>query len=306
MIDQIEVQTPLSQRDKKRTEEEEPTDIDIEELKARALKEVRQKKKIAQYERELQRETNKKGEITTSHNLIFCTQTFLDFYHSELCNNLVIATIFYISSSLWLQPPQVDELDDQSYADQEKIQGDSKRILSSLYCQLLLSPLSASLRVREERVFYETLMFFLDMCACFATKIENPDIIYEMLGQVFRKGLQDPHTRKKTEFLPITEIVRRNWLSQRVPGKVRAEIQHSTLQGTTDLINPICEKELPPSQRGMPASTDIWEKNGFPKGTEIPINAKVIPFQLIIDMSPKQAESNQVTSQTETRSATPH
>mgnify|MGYP001035637864 CR=1 FL=1 len=303
LVDQIEIQAPLSPSDKKKKEEEEITEINIPDLKARALKEVKQQKKIAQYEQNMMRESSK-GEISHSNNLIYCTKTFMEFYNSKLSDNMVIASIFYVSSSLWLQPPNVDDLDDQSYAEQEKIQADSKRILSSLYCQLLLSPLSSSLRVREERVFYETLMFFLDMCACFATRIENPDAIYDILGEVFRKGLQDPHSRKKSEFLPITEIVRRNWLAQRVPGKVRAEIKHSTLQGTTELIEPMCEKELPITDRGLPKSSDIWERNGFPKGTDIPINAKSIPIQMVIDMSPKQNES-QTASQDTTRNETP-
>lgn len=304
LMDQIEIPAPLSPSDKKKKEEEEVTEISIPDLKERALKEVKQQKKIAQYEQNMMRTSNK-GEISHSNNLIYCTKAFMEFYNSKLSDNMVIATIFYVSSSLWLKPPNCDDLDDQSYAEQEKIQADSKRILSSLYCQLLLSPLSSSLRVREERVFYETLMFFLDMCACFATKIENPDEVYEILGEVFRKGLQDPHSRKRSEFLPITEIVRRNWLAQRVPGKVRAEIKHSTLQGTTELIEPMCEKELPMSDRGLPQTTDIWERNGFPKGTDIPINAKTIPNQMIIDMSPKQTE-NQATSQNTARTETPH
>ncbi|OHT16654.1 hypothetical protein TRFO_13087 [Tritrichomonas foetus] len=298
LLDQIEI--PAS-TNKKKEEEEEPTEINIEDLKNRALKEVKQQKKIAQYEKDMLRDS--KSEVPqSSHNLIYCTKTFMEYYNSKLCDNMVIATLFYVSSSLWLE--NGDDLDDSEYAEQEKINADSMRILSSLYCQLLLSPLSANLRVREERVFYETLIFFLNMCACFATKIESPNAVYELLGKVFRKGLQDPHSRKRTEFLPITEIVRRHWLSQRVPGKTRAEIKHSTLQGTADLIRPMCEKELPPSQRGMQATTDIWERNGFPKGTDIPINAKAIPIEMIIDMSPKQVDMQ--ASQVETRTATPH
>ena len=290
LLDQIEI--PGSSR-AKQEEEDEPTEIDIADLKSRALKEVKQQKKIAQYEKSLKSDVPR-----SSDNLIFCTRTFMEYYNSTLCDNMVIATLFFVSSSLWLQHDS--DLDDNEYAEQEKINADSMRILSSLYCQLLLSPLSSRLRVREERIFYETVIFFLNMCACFATKIEQPDAVYEILAAVFRKGLQDPHSRKKIEFLPITEIVRRHWLSQRVPGKTRAEIKHTTLQGTTDLIKPLCEKELPPNQRGVQSPTDIWERNGFPKGTDIPIDAKTIPCEMIIDMSPKQAEN-----QGSTRSASP-
>ncbi|OHS96549.1 hypothetical protein TRFO_37290 [Tritrichomonas foetus] len=136
--------------------EEEPPNIDIDELKTLALKEVKQQKKIKEYEKERIKSENSETQ-QISHNMIICTKKFMEFYNSQICDNMVISTIFYISSSLWLNTDQ--DIDDTQIAIQERTQAESFRILSSLYCQLILSPLSANLRVREERIFYETLIF---------------------------------------------------------------------------------------------------------------------------------------------------
>jgi hypothetical protein len=150
--------------------------------------------------------------------------------------------------------------------------------------------------VREERIFYETVIFFLDVCACFAIGTENPDAVYELLGKVFRKDLQDPRVRPRPEFLPITEIVRRHWLSQRVPGKTRAEISRTTLRGTTPLIEPLCQKELPATSRDVPAVYDIWAKSGLPKNTSVPVEAETLPRAEIIDLTPPKPPENPVAS----------
>lgn len=275
-------QTPDNNKEE---QEEEPKDIEIEALKERALKEVRQQYKY-----------DKK------HSQVCSTPAFLDFMKTELCDNMVVATIFYVSSTLWLQVGP--ELDDIAAAEQEQLQSDSFRILSGLYCRILLSPISSNLRVREERIFYETLIFFLDACACFAVHIENPDMVYELLAQVFRRGLQDPHARHKSEFLPITEIVRRHWLSQRVPGKNRAEISHSTLQGTTQLIEPMCQKEVSRNRNSPPPSQEVWDKNGFPKNTNVPYQDKVIPRTKIVNLTPPKQDDS-TTSHVPTREVSP-
>jgi hypothetical protein len=152
----------------------------------------------------------------------------------------------------------------------------------------------ARLRVREDGVFYETLIFYLDCCVCFAIHTENPDVVYQLLGSVFRKDLQDPRVRQRSEFLPITEIVRRHWLSQRVPGKTRAEIAHTTLQGTTRLIEPMCQRELPATSRGAPPPIDVWSKTGMPKNSKIPIGAKTLPRADVIDLTPPKTPEDPV------------
>jgi hypothetical protein len=270
-------------------EDETPQDVDLRALKSRALKEVRQQRHIEKFTRDARRGKGVEAGHT-SHNMIICTEQFMSFVRSDLCDDLVISAIYYVSSTFWLKD-QGPPLDSAGYAEQEHHQTDALRILSSIYCQLLMSPMSAHLRVREERVFYETLIFFLDACVCFALRTENPDAICSLLGQVFRRDLQDPRVRRRGEFLPITEIVRRHWLSQRVPGKTRAEIAHTTLQGTTKLIEPLCQKELPSTARDQPTSTDVWLKSGYPKNTRIPIGQKIIPRADILDLSPpKQAD----------------
>jgi hypothetical protein len=237
-------------------EDEVPQDIDLVPLKQRALKEVRAQRKFEKFTKERRR--GKTDESThTSHNMIVCTEQFMNFYKSEQSDDMIIAAVYYVSSTFRLQG-QGPELSQEERAEQEQIRTDSYRVISSIYCQLLLSPASAELRVREERIFYETIIFFLDAAVCFALRCENPDPIYELLGHVFRRDLQDPKVRRRGEFLPITEIVRRHWLSQRVPGKTRSEIPHSTLQGTTRLIEPLCQKTLNPTSRSLdPSSTDI-------------------------------------------------
>lgn len=216
----------------------------------------------------------------------------MDFTKTELCDNMILATVFYVSSTLYLDG-YGPALNGAQLAHQEAIQADALRLLSSLYCQLLLNPTFSNMKVREERVFHETLICFLDSCACGATHIDNREKVFEIVARVFRKGMQDPRARKKAEFLPITEIVRKNWLSQRVPGKTRAEIQHNALKGTTDLINVMCQRELPAKNRDLPSSTDIWSKTGIPKNSLIPIGEKVISRDLIIDLTPPKTESSQ-------------
>jgi hypothetical protein len=100
--------------------------------------------------------------------------------------------------------------------------------------------------------------------------------------------------RQRSEFLPITEIVRRHWLSQRVPGKMRAEIAHTTLQGTTRLIEPMCQRELPATSRGLPPAVDVWSKTGMPKNSKIPIGAKTLPRADIIDLTPPKPPEDPV------------
>lgn len=286
-------------------EEEGITDIMLDDLKARAIRDVQKQKEYEKYELEKQNARKSKTDTSmqTSHNMIFCTKPFLDFTKTELCDNMILATIFYVSSTLYLEG-HGPHLSAAQVAHQESVQADSMRLLSSLYCQLLLLPSSSSMKVREERVFFETLICFLDSCACSATHTENRELIYKIVARVFRKGMQDPRARHKSEFLPITEIVRRNWLSQRVPGKTRAEIQHNALKGTTDLIEVMCQRELPATNRGMPSSTDIWSKTGMPKNSLIPIGEKVISRDLIIDLTPPKNESSQP-SKVPTRAISP-
>jgi hypothetical protein len=271
-------------------EDEVPQDIDLASLKERALKEVRAQRKFERYAKEKRR--GKGDESHTSHNQVVCTDTFMAFVNSGTCDDMLVAALYYVSSTFRLQG-QGPELTEEDQAAQEQIQTDSFRVMSSLYCQLLLSPASADLRVREERIFYETIIFFLDACVCFALHTDNPDPVYELLGQVFRRDLQDPRVRRRGEFLPITEIVRRHWLSQRVPGKTRSEIAHSTLQGTTRLIEPLCQKGPPPTSRSAdPGITDIWDRTGYPKNSRIPLGVKVLPWQDIIDLSPPKQSDN--------------
>jgi hypothetical protein len=270
-------------------EDEIPPDIDLPSIKERALREVRQQRQIEKYARD-HVHLKAKSAIPTSHNMIICTEQFMSFVKTDQCDDMVISAIYYVSSTFWLDG-EGNELDEEGIAEQEHNQTDALRIMSSIYCQLLMSPLSHHLRVREERVFYETLIFFLDVCVCFALRTENPAKICELIAQVFRRELQDPRVRRRGEFLPITEIVRRHWLSQRVPGKVRSEIAHATRQGNTKLIEPMCQKELPATAREEPMSTDVWLKSGYPKNTKIPLGAKVIPRVDVIDLTPpKQPE----------------
>jgi hypothetical protein len=270
-----------------------PPDINLSEIKDRALSEVRKQNRRFQQSRQPALQFRPGEMLPPSYNMIVCTKTFMDFYQSDLCHGMVVAAIYYVSSTLWLQG-QGPPLDDAAIAQQEHNQADSLRVLSSFYCQLLLSPVSGHLRVREERIFYETVIFFLDACACFAIRTENPDAVYELLGKLFRKDLQDPRVRQPPEFLPITEIVRRHWLSQRVPGKTRAEISPATLRGTTKLIEPLCRKERPATSRDEVTVFDIWQKNGLPQNTTIPVGAAVIAQADIIDLTPPKQSEGQV------------
>lgn len=276
----------ISTKKRNRPEDEGPQDIDLNEIRSRAIKEVRAQKIYEQYrnKRETRQRPRTTETMTTSHNMVYCTKQFLDFTKTEICNNLVIASIYYVSATLFIEG-EGPELTDEQFEAQQTKQTDSLRILSSLYCQLLMSPLSARMRVREERVFYETLICYLDACACFATHTENPEHVYEILAKVFRKGMQDPKARHGAEFLPITEIVRRNWLSQRVPGKTRAKMSREALKGTTDLISPMCDSD---EQAATVAEDgeDIWNPDGLPKTFSIPLDVSVIPRADIIDLTP--------------------
>ena len=283
----------ISAKKRNREEDEGPHDIDLNEIRKRAIKEVRAQKIYEQYRNKQEtrgRPKTASETMTTSHNMVFCTKQFLDFTKTEICNNIVIASIYYVSATLYLDGDG-PELTDEQFAEQESVQADAMRVLSSLYCQLLMSPLTARMRVREERVFYETLICYIDSCVCFATHTENPEHVYEILAKVFRKGMQDPKARHGAEFLPITEIVRRNWLSQRVPGKTRAHMSREALKATTDLIAPMCETEMPSWVMDTPSATDMWKPDGMPKESNIPLNVSVIPRAAIIDLTPPKNEA---------------
>jgi hypothetical protein len=267
-----------------------PKDIEVAALKRRALKEVRQQRMFEWYEKE-ERKGKSEDSGHSSPNMIVCTDVFMNFVNTPTCDNIVIAAIYYVSATFRLKG-QGPRLNEKAYAQEDRNRTDALRILSSLYCQTLLSPASSNLRVREERMFYETLIFFLDACVCFALHTENPDPVYELLARIFRRDLPDPRVRRRGEFLPISEIVRRHWLSQRVPGKTRSELSHSTLQGTTKLVEPICARELSTPLNRAPIAMGIWEISGYPKDTQIPIGATVIRRSEIVDLSPpKQTES---------------
>jgi hypothetical protein len=91
------------------------------------------------------------------------TKVFRQFSSSQICKDLVIASIYFISSDQALKTLEL--IDDQkSEQEQELTRENSKKSISSLYCQLLLSPTSSNLSVREERIFYETLIYFLGTC----------------------------------------------------------------------------------------------------------------------------------------------
>jgi hypothetical protein len=211
--------------------EEEPKEFPLTEAKLRALAQIRL---VSKHDKDHQ-------------GFIKCTKVFTDFTQTEMCDNLIVAVVYYVSSSLFLTLyPDLDPVSEQN---QKIIQFQSKLIISSLYCQILLSPMSANFRVREERIFYETLIFFLNACACYSVRHEPTTVIYDLIAGVFRKDIPDPSSRRLSEFLPITEIVRRNWLSQRVSGMNRSEIPPVTLQGNTDLIGSVvCRKS--DQQRG--------------------------------------------------------
>jgi hypothetical protein len=281
---------------RKKAEDEEEKQVTLAELKAFALKDIRQLKKFEEYERAT---TRRKAVDTgrSSQDVVICTKEFVVFTKTDLCDNMIICSLFFASSTLALDghgPP----LSDHDVAEQEVTQAEAYRMLSGLYCRLLVAtarePFApVNMGIREERVFFETLIYFLGACTCCALHVESRDLIYAIFANVFRRGLQEPRLRKPMEFLPITEIVRRHWLAQRVPGKVRAEIKQGSFQGTSNLIEPMCEKEL----RGgaVPGATDLWERDGTLKGGRIPIGKKSFPAKLLIDLSPPPKTQEEAT-----------
>jgi hypothetical protein len=251
--------------------EEEPKEFPLSEVKARALAQIRL---VSKHDRDHQ-------------GFIKCTKVFADFTQTEICDNLVIAVVYYVSSSLFLKLyPDLDPVAEQQ---QLVIQAQSKQIISSLYCQILLSPMSANFRVREERIFYETLFFFLNACACYSVRHEPPTVIYDLVAGVFRKDIPDPNSRRAGEFLPITEIVRRNWLSQRVPGKNRSEIPHATLQGNTDLIGSVVQKQAR-GDRGV--EREQWDEKGFPVDSAVPYTAKTLNREVLFALPQPKNNDN--------------
>jgi hypothetical protein len=241
--------------------------------------------------------------MVSKHNkspqgFIKCTKAFNDFTQTELCDNLVVSVIYYVSASLFLS--KGPDLDPVAEALQTRIQSQSKQIVSSLYCQVLLSPMSGGFRVREERIFYETLMFFLDACACYTIRYEPTDDVYDLVGAVFRKGIPDPNSRRQNEFLPITEIVRRNWLSQRVPGKNRSEIAHSTLQGNTDLITSVVKKEI----KETSVAEERWDERGFPVESCVPYTLKVLNRENLFSLPPPKTGETPIPSHIQSHTAT--
>lgn len=292
----------VSPREQKEEVPEEPTDIEIDKIKEKGIKEV----KI-----QLKREKRKYGEHTDS--FIRPSKEFLAFTNDPMCDEMIVSSIFYVSSTLALT--EGPELDEEQTAEQEELQADSLKILSSLYCQLLISPYSSNLPVRTERIFYETLIFFIDACICFAIHTAKSDRIIEIMAKVFRGDIKDPLAPRSVEFLPITEIVKKNWLSQRVPGKNRATIKHSTLRGTTKLVEPLVEipekhdrirtreRALEERKAKHPVKK-TWGEDGFPVDTKVPYKDKVIPVSMIVQI-PQPKETSEPISTVGTREATP-
>jgi hypothetical protein len=270
-----------------RADDEDQKQISLEELKRFAVNEIRQLKKYEEYEKATSR---RKGTvaITTTHDVVICTKQFMAFTETDLCENMMISALFYASSTLALDgngcPLTTEECEEQ-----EAIKSESYRMLSGLYCRLLVStngqPFGpVNMGIREERVFFETLIYFLGVCTCYALHVESREIVYAIFAKVFRRGIAEPRLRKPIEFLPITESVRRHWLAQRVPGKVRAEIKHASYQGTSDLIEPMCEKEL--NEGYSSSGSDLWQRDGTLKSQRLPIGRKSFPANLLIDLSP--------------------
>ena len=104
--------------------------------------------------------------------------------------------------------------------------------------------------------------------------------------------MKDPQVQTEIEFLPITEIVKKHWLSQRVPGKNRATIKHSTLRGTTKLVEPLVEKSegydrirMKGGERAISTKPKrAWDDNGFPLNTKVPYKSKAIPGDDIVQI----------------------
>jgi hypothetical protein len=97
--------------------------------------------------------------------------------------------------------------------------------------------------------------------------------------------------------LPITEIVKRNWLSQRVPGKNRSELSHSTLQGTTDLITSVVSKEL----RQKSVAEGKWDDRGFPVDSCVPYTIKVLNRENLFSVQPPKASETPILSLVESQ-----
>jgi hypothetical protein len=249
---------------------EEPVEFPLSEPKARALSQIRI---VSKHDRDHQ-------------GFVKCTKAFVEFTRTEICDNLVVAVVYYVSSSLFLT--LYPDLDAVAKQNQTLIQTQSKQIISSLYCQVLLSPMSANFRVREERIFYETLIYFLNACACYSVRHEPTTVIHDLIAAVFRKDIPDPNSRRRSEFLPITEIVRRNWLSQRVPGKNRSEIPHATLQGNTELIGSAEQREAPRGDRTV-AGREQWDERGFPVDSAVPYTDKVLNREALFALPPPKS-----------------
>ena len=261
----------LPNQRKKNEPEEETNEVPLEEIKDRGISAIR---------------TFMKHD-TTHQGFVKCTKSFVEFSKSELCDHLVIAAIYYVSSSLFLTESE-DLLDEDFEEEQMQIQAQAKQIISSAYCQLLLSPMAAKFKVREERVFYETLIYFLNACTCYVIRYEQTDTISELISAVFRQGISDPNTRKQSEFLPITEVVRRHWLSKRVPGKNREEVARTTVKMNTDLVGTVCDKKGLPQARG----TSVWDNQGLPEDSVVPYDEKIVNREkLFATPQPKPQET---------------
>lgn len=274
---------------------EEARDVTVEATKQKGIQEVKL---------QLKREKKKNG--ANSEFYIRPTKEFLNFAKTTLCDQMIVSSIFYVSSTLALTL----DLDDEKRAEQEEIQADSLRILSSLYCQLLISPVSSNLPLRSERIFYETLIYFLDACIKYVINSAPDEKINKIIADVFRGGIKDPNAMRESHFEPIEDIVKKHWLSQRVPGKNRARIKHSTLSGTTKLIEPMVETpkkyDAVKKRRTMEESDDEkdvfpevtikipmkeWDENGFPVDTKVPFRASVIPSSMIVNLPPPDQTS---------------
>ena len=116
-----------------------------------------------------------------------------------------------------------------------------------------------------------------------------------------------------TTILTITEIVKKHWLSQRVPGKNRATIKHSTLRGTTKLVEPLVEPQEKHDRIRMgranvraapPKPKREWDENGFPIDTKVPFREKVIPGADIVQI-PQPKPTSEPISTVVTREVTP-
>ena len=272
------------------------------------MKEVSSQKKREEEQKEKEEKTKKKCQ-TTGDLFIIKSKEFVEFTKTDMCDQMIVSSIYYISATMALTIGK--PLNDDERAEQEEIQADSLRILSSLYCQLLMSPISANLPVRSERIFYETLIFYIDACIAFAIPTAKSEMITELMGKVFRGGIKDPQSQTEVEFLPITEIVKKHWLSQVVPGKNRAPIKHSTLRGTTKLVEPLVEKSEKYDkirneyeEREVPKPRREWDENGFPLNTSVPFRSKTIPGKDLVQI-PQPKDASEPISTVVTREGTP-